>query len=124
MDPLRLVGTAVLCGALGFMAGCLYGKADAGEEAGNLKARIDTANANLDNCASSLVSLRGHFADELAKAEEQADAATLALETVMRENLDLASKASALERQMALARQEPTCRDQLEVELCPSVPLL
>lgn len=124
MDPLRLVGTAVLALAMGFMAGCLYGKADAGEEVGHLKARIDTANANLDSCASSLVSLRGHFADELAKAEEQADAATLALETVMRENLDLASKASALERQMALARQEPTCRDQLEVELCPSVPLL
>lgn len=124
MDPLRLVGTAVLALAMGFMAGCLYGKADAGEQVGRLTDRIKTANANLDNCASSLVSLRGHFADELAKAEEQADAATLALETVMRENLDLASRASALERQMALARQEPTCRDQLEVELCPSVPLL
>lgn len=124
MDPLRLVGTAVLCGALGFMGGCLHGKADAGEQVGRLTDRIKTANANLDSCAASLASLQGHFADELAKAEEQADAATLALETVMRENLDLASKASALERQMALARQEPTCRDQLEVELCPSVPLL
>lgn len=124
MDILRAAGVGVIALAIGTVSGCLYGRADGSEERGRLAERLASANLSVEVCAGSLYDLREQQAEELRKVEEQAQAAQQAAEDLARENLDLAAKTADLEQQIAQARMDPTCRDQMEVELCPAIPLL
>lgn len=89
-----------------------------------LAAQVETANTNIEACASTLSDMRTQAEAELARVEDQAQAVSDALQSVVTENLNLGQRMAELERQAAIAEQDPTCREQMEVELCPSVPLL
>ncbi len=110
--------------ALAFGGGYLKGKHTGETDRMQLGAQVAAANANVDACALSLAEVREQGEAELARSDRHAEATKQALEDVVRENLALADQLSAVEREMALAGQDPTCRDQMEAELCAAVPLL
>jgi len=110
--------------ALAFGGGYLKGKHAGQTDRMQLAAQVEIANGNIDACAVSLSEVRRQGEAEVAKAEQHAVATKQALEDVVRENLALADQLAEVEHSQAQARLEPTCREQMEVELCAAVPLL
>ena len=124
MPLLHALAIAALCALVGFGAGCVKGKRAGEAERAALTVDAGNARASVEACATTVSAMQQHAQGEIARAAKHAEATNQALLDVVRENLAISDQIGALERQMAGARQEPTCRDQLEVELCPSVPLL
>lgn len=124
MDALRVVGLIALCALAAFAGGCAFGKRASSVEVTRLASAVEQANGHTEACATALAGLQQAGRDELARAEREAEQAAAAVEDLVRENLALADQLGDVEARMARARQEPTCRQQLEVELCETVPLL
>lgn len=124
MPLMHALAIAAIAAVLGFFGGCAKGKYAGESDRMALAAQVQIANGSIDACAESLLSMQGHAEAELARAERNEQATAEALETVVRENLALSDQLADVERRQARARLEPTCREQMEVELCPSVPLL
>lgn len=124
MPLMHALAIAVLAAFLAFVGGCVKGKHASESDRMVLAAQLQIANGNVDGCAASLAEARDHSEAELEKAAGQEQATAQALETVVKENLALADQLWQAERELAGARKEPTCREQLEVELCAAVPLL
>lgn len=124
MRLIEAIGLIALASLIAFVGGCVKGQHEGETERMVLSAQVQNANSNVEACAVSLEALQQQAREDIARAEEYADAGKQALEDVVRENLAMADQLSEVERQEAQARLEPTCREQLEVELCPSVPLL
>lgn len=124
MPLMHALAIAVLAAFLAFVGGCVKGKHASESDRMVLAAQLQIANGNVDACAASLSEFRDHAADELSKAEGHEQATAQALESVVKENLALSDQLWQAERALSMAMQESTCRQQLEMELCPSVPLL
>lgn len=114
MPLLHALAIAALAALLAFIGGCVKGEASA---------QVSNANASIDACAASLAAIQDQHAGEIAKRDEAIEAGMKAVEQVVRENLAIGNRVAESERRMAVARQEPTCRQQLEVELCEALPL-
>lgn len=123
MNLVETIGACVLAALLAFVGGCVKGKADSKSETAILSAQVHNANASIDACAVSLAAIQDQHAGEIAKRDEAIEAGMKAVENVVRENLAFADVLAESERRMVMARQEPTCRQQLEVELCAALPL-
>ena len=123
MNLVETIGACVLAALLAFVGGCVKGKASATNETALLSAQVSNANASIDACAASLAAIQDQHAGEIAKRDEAIEAGMKAVEQVVRENLAIGDRVAESERRMAVARQEPTCRQQLEVELCEALPL-
>ncbi len=124
MNLIEAIGLATIGMAVAFVGGCIKGEHKGETERMVLSAKVQNANGNIEACAVSLDAMQQQAAEELAKAEEYADAGKQALEDVVRENLALADQLAEIEHRQAQARLEPGCREQLEIEICPQVPLL
>lgn len=124
MPLMHALAIAVIAAFLAFVGGCVKGEHDSETDGMALAAQLNIANGNVDACAASLTEARGHAEAELEKAAGHEQATAQALETVVKENLALADQLWQAERELAGARKEATCRQQLEVELCAAVPLL
>ena len=124
MPLMHALAIAVLAAFLAFVGGCVKGKHASETDRMVLAAQLQIANGNVDACAASLADARGHAEAELEKAAGHEQATAQALETVVKENLALADKLGKAEQDLAMAMGEPTCRQQLEMELCAAVPLL
>ena len=123
MPLLHALAIAALAALLAFVGGCAKGKASATNETALLSAQVSNANASIDACAASLAAIQDQHAGEIAKRDEAIEAGMKAIEQVVRENLAIGDRVAESERRMAVARQEPTCRQQLEMELCEALPL-
>lgn len=123
MNLVETIGACVLIALLAFIGGCVKGKASAKDETALLSAQVASANASIDACAASLAAIQDQHAGEIAKRDEAIEAGMKAVEQVVRENLAIGDRVAESERRMAVARQEPTCRQQMEVELCEALPL-
>ena len=124
MPLLHALAIAALCALVGFGAGCVKGKRSGESDRAALSAQVGNARASVEACATTVAAMQQHAQGEIERAAKQADATNQALQDVVRENLAFADQIGALERQMAGARQEPTCREQMEAQLCESIPLL
>lgn len=113
----------LLAGGL-FVAGCRHGEANGAtalaEASSRARASLDAANA----CGEALseTSAATRVAEQRAKEwKAAADAADArAARSAQQRDAQSAAAAKALER----ARTKPTCAAQLEMELCPDIPLL
>lgn len=123
MNLVETIGACVLIALLAFIGGCVKGEASAKGKTELLSAQVSNANASIDACAASLAAIQDQHAGEIAKRDEAIEAGMKAVEQVVRENLAIGDRVAESERRMAVARQEPTCRQQLEVELCEALPL-
>lgn len=124
MNVLEMVALGVVGTGIAFVGGCVHGKQSGASERMTLAAEIRTANSSTEVCAASLEALRQQAEADIAKAKRQAEATAKAAESLALENMHLSDALSDSEKALARAGQEPTCRDQLEMELCPAVPLL
>ena len=123
MNLVETIGACVLIALLAFIGGCVKGEASAKGKTELLSAQVSNANASIDACAASLAAIQDQHAGEIAKRDEAIEAGMKAVEQVVRENLAIGDRVAESERRMVIARQEPTCRQQLEVELCEALPL-
>ena len=123
MNLVETIGACVLIALLAFIGGCVKGEASAKGKTALLSAQVSNANASIDACAASLAAIQDQHAGEIAKRDEAIEAGMKAVEQVVRENLAIGDRVAESERRMAVARQEPTCRQQLEMELCEALPL-
>jgi len=124
---IRLGLWCVLAGGL-FVAGCRHGEqgqreANAAALSGAQQDAVDNlAAANACGQAMSDVSEQTRLAERKAAEWKQAAGAAEARAGQSRDRREeqIAAAANALEK----ARAKPTCAAQLEMELCPEIPLL
>lgn len=124
MRIIEAIGLCAVIALAAFVGGCMKGKYEGATERMTLAAQVELGNENIEACVVSLAAMQDQAAGEIARAQAQEQATALALEQLADENLAIGKLLSDAHRQMAEARQTPTCREQLEVELCPSIPLL
>lgn len=124
MPFLHALAIAIIAAVLGFAGGCAKGKHSGGTDRMVLKAQTAIAREDVEACRATLADIQAVADADLAKADEAVEAGKRAVETVVRENLDLAGQLSAAEQALVAARTEQTCRAQLEEPLCAAIPLL
>lgn len=124
MRIVEVIGLCAVIALASFVGGCLKGKYEGETERMTLEAQVELGNANIEACVVSLAAMQDQAAGEIARAQEQEQATALAVEQLAAENLGISERLADAERRLALSREEPGCREQLEATLCPSVPLL
>lgn len=75
-------------------------------------------------CATSLEAVNAATAAEVEEAERMARLGQEAARAALQDAREAAERADAARQALQAAKREPTCAEQLEVRLCPSIPLL
>lgn len=89
-----------------------------------ITARLTSAESDVAACGATLARVNVEAARAIAEADARADAGAAAAAEAERAARESDAEAARASGALAAAKREPTCRDQLEVQLCASIPLL
>lgn len=124
---------AALVAVLAALAWIAWAIRDSGKEAGlaqgeearaELAAQLATAKAKATTCAGTLNRINDETARGLAEAEARADAGERAAAAAGKAAREAEARAKSALGALSAAKRRPVCAAQLEVELCPDIPLL
>lgn len=133
-DLAKLLAWAALAGGL-FVTGCQHGegtqvaknqKAIAKAEQAHAAAEATAAeNLRAANACGQLLSDISDATDAAAaRAQEQRELAEQAARRATQQAEESRRRATAAERELQESKNQPACRQQLELKLCDAIPLL
>ena len=99
-------------------------RAAAAVEIAQLQGQLATEPTQVATCAASLVRVNEEAARGIREAEARMRRGEIAAAEAQAGARDDAAEGARASGALTAARAEPTCREQLEMTLCPSIPLL
>lgn len=124
MNPLNILGVVVLGVAFGWLGGCMRGEHNGETERMALIALRDNAIASANVCGETLGRINEETTRGMREAEARAQRGEQAVTAAEKAAAQARAKAALATGALQAAKRQPTCRAQLEVELCPAIPLL
>ena len=116
---LAVAGLLVLALVLqSFRASHYSGKVD------DLTASLATKQGQVDACSKALVAVDAATVEAKADAARRERAGQQAAQAALQAAREAGERQREAERALSEARRDPTCAEQLEVTLCPAIPLL
>lgn len=97
---------------------------NAQEARDDAQARLAVANERIEGFRGLLVQVNAAADEQLAKAKAKADAGAAAAAQARAEADRLAAALTDAQRRMQAAKSDPTCAEQLRIQLCPQIPIL
>lgn len=94
------------------------------DQADELRASLAVQRGQVEACARSLEAVNAATEAEVAEAQRWAKAGQEAARAALQDAREAAERAETARQALQAAKREPTCAEQLEVRLCPSIPLL
>lgn len=128
MNLTTTIGVIVLLVGMAFAGGCLRGQHNGERDAAIVLAQKDAKlsllEADIGACASTLTRINDESTRAIAEAQARAARGERAVEEAAIATRDAKDARASAAAAMAAARREPACREQLEMPLCASIPLL
>lgn len=124
IEPMGVIITSVALAVVAFGGIQTVRLAGAKAEIASLDSRLSARTIELASCAEALDEVNERANRALSEARERARAGEIAADRA-RAARDAAEAArDTLAGALAASRRDPTCSEQLEIELCPAIPLL
>lgn len=117
----------------GLLAWAVWAIRDSGKTAGleageairaDLMAQVATARAQTATCGDALARINEETARGIAEAQARAEAGERAATEAERAAKEAEARAAKALGALSAAKRQPACAAQLEIELCPDIPLL
>ena len=121
MREIGLAGAALLILALALQSCRASHYSDKADE---LRGSLATKQGQVDACSKALVAVDAATIEAQAEAARRERAGQQAAQAALQAAREAGERHREAERALAEARRDPTCAEQLEVRLCPAIPLL
>jgi uncharacterized coiled-coil DUF342 family protein len=118
------VFAGLLAVALGWGGWQANAAGNARKEADNARAELDAANQRVSGYRALLADVNDTADAEIAEAKRQAIAGKKAADEAREKAKTLAGQLAVAEYALQEAKSDPTCAEQLRMQLCPAIPLL